>query len=105
MELTAAIKALEALKRYSVVELYTDSEYLRQGITRWLPNWKRRGWRTASKKPVKNVDLWQQLEDLVQQHQVSWHWIKGHSGHYGNEQADKLANKAIDDLARTRTSP
>ena len=100
MELTAAIKALEALKRPSVVQLYTDSEYLRQGITRWLPNWKHRGWRTASKTPVKNVDLWQRLEDLVQQHQISWHWVKGHSGHYGNEQADRLANKAIDDMRK-----
>ena len=104
MELMAAIKALEALKRSSVVELYTDSEYLRQGITRWLPNWKQKGWRTANKKPVKNVDLWQRLEDLVQQHQISWHWVKGHSGHHGNEQADRLANKAIDDLAKTRSN-
>ena len=104
MELMAAIKALEALKRSSVVELYTDSEYLRQGITRWLPSWKQKGWRTASKKPVKNVDLWQRLEDLVQQHQISWHWVKGHSGHHGNEQADRLANQAIDDLAKTRPS-
>lgn len=104
MELTAAIKALEALKRSSNVELYTDSEYLRQGITRWLPNWKRRGWRTASKTPVKNVDLWQRLEDLVQQHTIRWHWVKAHSGHDGNERADRLANQAIDELAKSRSS-
>ena len=103
MELTAAIKALEAMKRPSVIELYTDSEYLRKGITRWLPDWKSRGWRTASKKPVKNVDLWQRLEDLVHQHQIHWHWVKGHSGHHGNEQADKLANQAIDDLTTTHS--
>ena len=98
MELTAAIKALEALKRSSNVELYTDSEYLRKGITRWLPEWKRRGWRTASKTPVKNMDLWQRLEELSQQHKIQWHWVKGHSGHDGNEQADRLANQALDEL-------
>ena len=98
MELTAAIKALETLKRPSKVQLYTDSEYLRQGITQWLPNWKQRGWKTASKKEVKNVDLWQRLEELSEQHLIQWHWVKGHSGHEGNEQADKLANRAIDEL-------
>lgn len=98
MELTAAIKALEILKRPSKVELYTDSEYLRRGITEWLPNWKRRDWKTANKKTVKNVDLWKRLEELAGRHQVQWHWVKGHSGNEGNEQADKLANQAIDEL-------
>ena len=104
MELTAAIKALEALKRSSNVELYTDSEYLRKGITQWLPSWKRRGWRTAGKTPVKNVDLWQRLEELAQQHTIKWHWVKGHSGHDGNEQADRLANQAIDELTTSQSS-
>ena len=99
MELTAAIKALEALKRSTRVDLYTDSQYLRLGITQWLPQWKQRDWRTASKKPVKNIELWQRLEELVERHQVTWHWVKGHSGHRGNEQADRLANLAVDELA------
>lgn len=98
MELTAAIRALESLKRPSEVNLYTDSQYVRRGITEWLQNWKKRGWRTAGKKPVKNVDLWQQLEQLARQHTVHWHWVKGHSGHAGNERADRLANLAIDEL-------
>lgn len=100
MELTAAIKALEMLKQSSSVELYTDSEYLRRGITQWLPNWKRRNWRTASNKVVKNIDLWQRLEELAGQHAVRWHWVKGHSGHEGNDQADKLANRGIDELTK-----
>ncbi len=99
MELTAAIKALETLKRPSTVELYTDSEYLRKGITEWLPNWRRRDWKTAANKSVKNTDLWQRLEELAQQHRVRWYWVKGHSGHEGNEQADRLANQAIDELS------
>lgn len=95
MELTAAIRALQALRRPCLVQLYTDSRYLRQGITEWLAQWKRRGWRTAGRKPVKNVDLWQQLEDAAAVHRIDWHWIKGHSGHPENERADRLANEAI----------
>jgi ribonuclease HI len=98
MELTAAIEALAALKEASKVALTTDSEYVRQGITSWLENWKKRGWKTASKKPVKNVDLWQRLEAEAAQHQVEWHWVKGHSGHRENEIADQLANRGIDEL-------
>lgn len=96
MELMAAIAALEALKRPCRVVLTTDSTYLRSGVTEWLANWKRRGWRTASKSPVKNQDLWQRLEAAMQPHEVSWHWVKGHSGHPENELADRLANEAID---------
>ncbi len=99
MELTAAIEALAALKRRCRVTLYTDSNYLKQGITEWLPRWKTRGWRTAGKKPVKNLDLWQRLDELTQQHAVSWHWVKGHAGTAGNERADALANLAIDAAA------
>jgi ribonuclease HI len=98
MELTAAIRALEALTRSTQVNLYTDSQYVRQGITQWLADWKRRGWRTSRKTPVKNADLWQQLEELAEQHSVQWHWVKGHSGHAGNEHADMLANRAVDEL-------
>jgi len=98
MELTAAIEALAALKQPCNVVLTTDSEYVRQGITSWLENWKKRGWKTASKKPVKNVDLWQRLEAEAANHQVVWHWVKGHSGHRENEIADQLANKGIDEL-------
>ena len=95
MELTAAIRALEALKRPSAVDLYTDSTYLRDGITRWLPRWKARGWRTASKAPVKNRDLWEALDALSNRHEVSWHWVRGHAGNAGNERADMLAREAI----------
>ncbi|MEH6469530.1 MAG: ribonuclease HI [Porticoccus sp.] len=98
MELTAAIEALAELKQPCIVILTTDSEYVRQGITSWLENWKKRGWKTASKKPVKNVDLWQRLEDEAARHQVEWHWVKGHSGHRENEIADQLANRGIDEL-------
>jgi ribonuclease HI len=98
MELTAAIKALDALARSTQVNLYTDSQYVRQGITQWMADWKRRGWRTSRKTPVKNVDLWQQLEELAEQHSVRWHWVKGHSGHAGNDHADMLANRAVDEL-------
>ena len=98
MELTAAIRALEHLKRPCQIDLTTDSEYLRKGIKEWLPVWKRRGWKTAGKKPVKNIDLWQTLEDATKRHQIKWHWIKGHSGHTYNERADRLANLAIDEL-------
>jgi ribonuclease HI len=98
MELTAAIKALEALREPCRVQLYTDSKYLRHGITEWLADWKRRGWRTADKKPVKNIDLWQRLEAAALPHRIEWHWVRGHSGHEGNEAADQLANEAIDEL-------
>lgn len=97
MELTAAIEALAALKESCTVELYTDSTYVRSGITEWLPNWIRRGWRTAGRKPVKNQDLWQRLAALTESHDVSWHWVKGHSGHPGNELADTLANRGLDE--------
>ena len=99
MELLAAIKGLEALKRKSQVELTTDSQYVRKGITEWIKNWKARGWKTASKKPVKNDDLWRRLDELASQHDISWHWVKGHSGHRENEIADTLANRGIDELA------
>jgi ribonuclease HI len=98
MELTAAIRALQALKRSCHVVLYTDSQYLRKGITEWMANWKRRGWRTADRKPVKNVELWQTLDELAGRHRVEWHWVKAHNGNPGNELADSLANQAIDEL-------
>jgi ribonuclease HI len=98
MELTAAIHGLEALKRPCDVTLTTDSQYVRQGITEWLAAWKRRGWKTADKQPVKNQDLWVRLERAADRHKVHWHWIKGHSGHPENERADMLANRAIDEL-------
>ncbi|WP_308367808.1 MULTISPECIES: ribonuclease HI [unclassified Microbulbifer] len=98
MELMAAIKALGALKQQCRVDLHTDSQYLRQGITSWIHNWKRNGWKTANKKPVKNADLWRQLEEGIAHHEVHWHWVKGHSGHPGNERADQLANRGIDEL-------
>jgi ribonuclease HI len=87
--------ALEALKRPSTVRLHTDSQYVKNGITEWVPQWKKRGWRTADKKPVKNVDLWQRLERAIETHDVHWHWVKGHSGHVENERADELARLAI----------
>jgi ribonuclease HI len=98
MEMMAAIAALEALKRPSRVSLTTDSTYLRDGITKWLAGWKRRGWKTADKKPVKNVDLWQQLEAAAEPHQVDWHWVRGHTGHAENERADTLARQAIAEM-------
>jgi ribonuclease HI len=93
MELTAVIQALTALKRRCRVQLYTDSEYVRKGITEWIVNWKRRGWMTTDRQPVKNVDLWQRLDALVRDHDVQWHWVKGHAGDPGNERADLLANR------------
>ncbi len=96
MELTAAIEALAALKKRCVVKLYTDSQYVRQGITEWIHQWKKREWRTADKKPVKNVDLWLALEAQIERHDIEWHWVKGHAGVPGNERADELANEAID---------
>ena len=98
MELMAAIQALESLTRQCKVQLTTDSQYVQKGITEWLPNWKRRGWKTAAKKPVKNVDLWRRLDKAVAEHHVEWHWVRGHSGHPENELADTLANQAIDEL-------
>lgn len=95
MEMVAAIQALEALKRASRVDLYTDSVYLRDGITKWIHNWKAKGWKTAAKKPVKNVDLWQRLETAMARHDVEWHWVKGHAGHPENERADSLARDGI----------
>ena len=95
MELTAAIEALEALKAPSDVELHTDSNYLRGGITSWIKGWKRNGWRTADKKPVKNVELWQRLEQAEAPHRVDWHWVKGHAGHDENERADELAREGL----------
>jgi ribonuclease HI len=96
MELTAAIEALAALKRQCKVQLYTDSQYVQNGITVWLPQWKKRGWKTADRKPVKNADLWLLLEEQIARHEVHWHWVKGHSGHAGNERADALANRGVD---------
>src|SRR6185436_4012813 len=98
MELMAAISALEALKRPSTVEMHTDSQYVQQGISQWITKWKRNGWKTADKKPVKNVDLWQRLDDAMQQHNVKWHWVKGHAGHELNERADRLAVAAITEM-------
>jgi ribonuclease HI len=98
MELTAVIRALEALKRPIEGAIYTDSQYVRQGVLEWMPNWKARGWKTADRKPVKNQDLWQTLDALVSQHKLEWHWVKGHSGNVGNERVDALANRAIDAL-------
>jgi ribonuclease HI len=95
MELMAAIMALESLKRGVTVRLYTDSIYVRDGITKWLHAWKKRDWRTADKKPVKNVDLWQRLEAALGEHKIEWHWVRGHSGHVENERVDLLAREAI----------
>ena len=98
MELMAAISALESLKRPCVVDVHTDSQYLRNGIMQWINNWKRNGWRTASKEPVKNVDLWKRLDAALHTHTVRWHWVKGHAGHDLNERADELAREAIDEV-------
>jgi ribonuclease HI len=95
MELMAAIRALESLKRPVSVRLHTDSTYVRSGITSWLASWKRNGWKTASKQPVKNADLWQRLEQAVEQHEIQWLWVKGHNGNVGNERADTLANRGV----------
>ncbi len=98
MELMAVISALEALKRPVPIRLYTDSEYVRRGITEWLKSWKARGWKTADRKPVKNQDLWGRLDAIASRHEIEWHWVKGHSGVPGNERVDRLANAAIDAL-------
>jgi ribonuclease HI len=97
MELMAPIRALESLKRPVSVDMYTDSTYVRNGITQWMANWKRNGWQTTDKKPVKNADLWQRLDDAQKPHSVSWHWVKGHAGHPENERADKLAVRGCEE--------
>lgn len=102
MELMAAIQALESLKRPCEVDLTTDSQYVRNGITEWMPAWRVRGWKTAAKKPLKNVELWQRLDQAASRHRVQWHWIRGHSGHSENERADALANRAIDEMLARR---
>ena len=102
MELLAAIRGLEALKRTAVVVLTTDSQYVMKGVCEWMPNWKKRGWKTASKQPVKNADLWQQLDELVSQHQVEWRWVRGHTGHRENEIADELANLGVQHVLSER---
>ncbi|MET0281442.1 MAG: ribonuclease HI [Steroidobacteraceae bacterium] len=105
MELMAAIEALRALKRPASVTIHTDSKYVCTGIQEWLPQWKRRDWRTADKKPVKNVDLWQALDEARAPHQVTWKWVKGHSGNAGNERVDELANEAIDAMLGLTSQP
>ena len=98
MELLAAIEALETLTRPCNVSLTTDSQYVKRGITEWLPNWKRRDWKTANRKPVKNADLWHRLDTAAARHSIDWHWVRGHTGHAENERADELANRAIDEM-------
>lgn len=100
MELMAAIKGLKVLTRTCAVELYTDSQYVRKGITEWMNGWKKNGWKTAAKKPVKNEDLWKELDSAVKKHQVNWHWVKGHSGVPDNELADELANRGVEELVK-----
>ena len=102
MELTAVIRALEALKRPTAAHIHTDSQYVQKGISQWIHNWKRNGWRTADKKPVKNAELWQRLDELSKTHELKWLWVKGHAGHPGNERADALANRGIDELLAAR---
>ena len=102
MELTAVIEALAALKRSSEITLYTDSEYVRKGITEWIIGWKKRGWKTADGKPVKNMDLWQRLDALRALHQVHWRWVKGHAGDPGNERADQLANRGVGEASQRK---
>ena len=104
MELMAAIMALEALRQSCDVTVYTDSNYVRQGLTEWLPGWRARGWLTASRKPVKNQDLWQRLDSAAGKHRVEWHWVKGHAGNPGNEAADRLANEGLDAHAERRNA-
>ncbi|TAL64047.1 MAG: ribonuclease HI [Legionella sp.] len=100
MELLAAIKGLESLNRHCEVDLYTDSQYLRQGITEWIHTWKKNGWRNSKKEDVKNADLWQLLDTIAKKHKIRWHWVKGHSGHKENDIVDALANKAIEELSQ-----
>ena len=105
MELTAVIRGLESLKRPAIVHVHTDSQYVYKGIREWIHAWKRNGWRTSDKKPVKNADLWQALDLLAGQHKIQWFWVKGHAGHPGNERADSLANRGVDELLAAGTSP
>jgi len=100
MELMAAIQGLDSLTRDCEVKLYTDSKYVMQGITEWIHNWKKKGWKTAARKPVKNADLWEQLDKARERHQVEWIWVKGHAGNEGNERADDLANRGVDELEK-----
>jgi ribonuclease HI len=100
VEMTAVIEALKALKMACHVSLYTDSKYVMQGVTEWMGGWKARGWKTAGKDPVKNVDLWQEIDELLGKHQIDWHWVKGHAGHPGNELADALANKGVEEILK-----
>ncbi|GBG12946.1 ribonuclease HI [Novimethylophilus kurashikiensis] len=102
MELLAVIRALEALKRPSRARVATDSQYVQKGISEWIKGWKARGWRTASKEPVKNADLWQELDTLANKHQIEWMWVKGHAGHEGNERADQLANRGVETVLAQR---
>lgn len=102
MELMAAIQGLAAVKEKCSIELYTDSQYVQKGITEWIPSWKRRNWKKADNKPLKNLDLWQALDEQTQRHQITWHWVKGHNGHVENELVDMLANKAIDDFQKEK---
>ncbi len=104
MELTAVIRALEALKRRCKVRLHTDSKYVQQGISEWIHAWKKRGWKTADRKPVKNEDLWRRLDELAALHDIEWLWVKGHSGHDGNERADMLANMGVDSVKPGRVA-
>lgn len=104
MEMTAVIRALSALKRPSEVVLTTDSQYVRKGITEWISGWKQRGWKTASKAPVKNAELWREIDALAAQHRIEWRWVKGHSGHIENERCDELANRGIDELGTSPTA-
>jgi len=100
MEMTAVIEALKALKMACHVSLYTDSKYVMQGVTEWMGGWKARGWKTAGKDPVKNVDLWQEIDELLGKHQIDWQWVKGHAGHPGNELADALANQGVEEILK-----
>jgi ribonuclease HI len=98
MELTAVIRALESLKRPCEIDLYTDSQYVKNGIQSWIANWKRNGWKTADRKPVKNAELWRELDQIAAAHHIRWHWVRGHTGHDGNERADALANRGVDEV-------
>ncbi len=102
MELTAAIRALEALRRPCRIDLYTDSSYVKDGITQWIKRWRSNGWKTAQKKPVKNAELWQQLDEALARHEISWHWVKGHAGHAENERADLLAREGMEPFKKSR---
>jgi ribonuclease HI len=104
MELKAAIEALNVLKRACDVEMHVDSQYVKDGITKWIHGWKRNGWKTADKKPVKNVELWQALDEAIKRHEISWHWVKGHAGHPDNERADELARQGIADMKKPAAS-